>query len=637
MLAALRAEGRRVDREVPTRYHVRNGRCTGSAKGAFRYQFRWDREPEGSVPGYLRIGRKRVYATVGRADPGREGVVDLLVEKFLGDTVESAKFYADPTFLLRMVHDRLDGLRAQGSGPDDVLRRFSNRGASGLTASSHVGPTLGGLNSAQQAAVRIAAHSPLSFIWGPPGTGKTRTIGALVGALRDQGKRVLVLSPYNVAVDEAVLSVARWEPDRLDGVIRVGRSSAQVRDQGLDLDSRLEKVAAESGLLGVAQQLVAALTGTAQGVPVSVPDSVHGCLDELGGWLVRHRSRARAQVTAVNQALARLRDAFRQPEGSILAAADVLATTLTLRVLNRSIWALDFDHVVIDEGSVVRTPEMILAAAVNPEAYVTVAGDPRQLPAIVRERNALTDEWLARSPFALAGISEPEEATGACVLLTEQHRMAPRIRRVVSEQFYKGRLTDGAVAHGEGEVILLDSNGPECRSMVSMFGRRYSKANPHHRMLVAEALHTLRKREPDGRILVLTPFTAQRRLYAKEATTALYRELARFETIHAGQGSEQDTVVIDLVLAGESAGRSSRMLRDTKSANPYLANLLNVALSRARRRLVVLADLELVRTELNDGVLAQVLKRVAAAGSTVHLREYPRPAAGVRDALREVR
>lgn len=632
MLAALRAEGRRVDREVPSRYRLRAGRCVGTVRGSFVYQFLWDREPEGFVPGVLKVDGKRVGAEVGRHDPARENAIELLVEKFVGDMVERATFLADPTYLLRTVHDRLLALKDEDPGPDAMLWKLSDWRTDRPMDASETAGDFGGLNPEQAAGVRAALSSPVSYLWGPPGTGKTRTIGALVRELRARRKRVLLISPYNVAVDEALLSVARGAPEQREGLVRLGRSAASVRALGLDVDSRLERMAVDSGLLAMAQGLVAATTASAQGQAVMTPSTVRECMDELGGWLVRFRGRKRADVVAVNRALARIRGAFRQPEGSIIAGADVLATTLTLRFLSPALSLLHFDHVVIDEGSVVRTPDVVLAATLNPDAKVTIAGDPHQLPAIVRERIPLTDQWLGRNPFALAGIREPKDAGGACVLLTAQHRMARRIREVVSEQFYKGILRDGAPDTVEGEVILIDSGGPECRSMVSMFGRRYSKANPHHRLLVAEALHTLRRREPGSRVLVLSPYAAQQRLYRKEASTALFGAFARFETIHAGQGSEQESVLIDLVLAGPSAGRSSKMLRDT--ANPYLANLLNVALSRAQRRLVIFADLDVVWTDLDDGVLAAVLRRVARVGRTIHLRDFPRPAVGVREALR---
>lgn len=69
-----------------------------------------------------------------------------------------------------------------------------------------------GLNSSQTAAVRHAARHGLTIIWGPPGTGKTRTCGALLHSTvveeastnRDRAYAVLVTGPTYKAVNETI-------------------------------------------------------------------------------------------------------------------------------------------------------------------------------------------------------------------------------------------------------------------------------------------------------------------------------------------------------------------------------------------------------------------------------------------------
>lgn len=46
------------------------------------------------------------------------------------------------------------------------------------------------------------------MIWGPPGTGKTVTISMIVKALLEKGKRALVSSHTNVAVNSAIEKVS---------------------------------------------------------------------------------------------------------------------------------------------------------------------------------------------------------------------------------------------------------------------------------------------------------------------------------------------------------------------------------------------------------------------------------------------
>ena len=49
-----------------------------------------------------------------------------------------------------------------------------------------------------------ASGSSVTYLWGPPGTGKTFTIARLIAVLLEQGERVLVASHTHSAVDQAL-------------------------------------------------------------------------------------------------------------------------------------------------------------------------------------------------------------------------------------------------------------------------------------------------------------------------------------------------------------------------------------------------------------------------------------------------
>lgn len=65
-------------------------------------------------------------------------------------------------------------------------------------------------NEAQKLAIEASLSSQLSVIWGPPGTGKTKTIAHAIGAHLKAGRRVLLVSHANNAVDEALEHVAEY-------------------------------------------------------------------------------------------------------------------------------------------------------------------------------------------------------------------------------------------------------------------------------------------------------------------------------------------------------------------------------------------------------------------------------------------
>lgn len=63
-------------------------------------------------------------------------------------------------------------------------------------------------NSYQEKAIETCVQSKFSIIWGPPGTGKTQTIAKAIEAHIRLGRRVLLVSHANNAVDEALEKVA---------------------------------------------------------------------------------------------------------------------------------------------------------------------------------------------------------------------------------------------------------------------------------------------------------------------------------------------------------------------------------------------------------------------------------------------
>jgi hypothetical protein len=61
----------------------------------------------------------------------------------------------------------------------------------------------------QKEAVRLALTSVVSYLWGPPGTGKTPALSVLMQELFERGKRVLICSNTNRAVGQVLFSLCR--------------------------------------------------------------------------------------------------------------------------------------------------------------------------------------------------------------------------------------------------------------------------------------------------------------------------------------------------------------------------------------------------------------------------------------------
>ncbi len=104
-----------------------------------------------------------------------------------------------------------------------MLGRISVSG-SPIPRRGNEGPAL---NDGQSAAVASSIGHDLTAIWGPPGTGKTTTIGEIVMNLFWADRSVLIVFHTNTAVDQAILKAAKakgMEEHLPSGaVVRVGQ------------------------------------------------------------------------------------------------------------------------------------------------------------------------------------------------------------------------------------------------------------------------------------------------------------------------------------------------------------------------------------------------------------------------------
>jgi hypothetical protein len=146
-----------------------NGRKIGQVGVAFQYAFTIDSvlNVPGDAPGDLIVpGKERLPTTI----ISTEGLtITISVGIDLGNFVPNARLETDLTFLLRKLIERIEALNAKSNSAGDRISGFEP--ASGTQDSI----SLEGLNPEQNAAVGSSLGRDATFIWGPPGTGKTRT------------------------------------------------------------------------------------------------------------------------------------------------------------------------------------------------------------------------------------------------------------------------------------------------------------------------------------------------------------------------------------------------------------------------------------------------------------------------------
>lgn len=155
--------------------------------------------------------------------------VSLAVANTLGPEVHSALLTSNrATILLRLVNKFKE---AKSKNPDQF--KFAEEVFSGNAKNIvKVGtiPTYNlqpnnPPNASQSSAIYKSFSSSLAVIWGPPGTGKTRTIARAVEAHLNAGRRVLLVSHANTAVDAALEAIAEQLADTFYSqgkIIRLG-------------------------------------------------------------------------------------------------------------------------------------------------------------------------------------------------------------------------------------------------------------------------------------------------------------------------------------------------------------------------------------------------------------------------------
>ncbi len=199
-----------------------SGRRIAQIGNSFQYVFRLEKTinlPD-DVPGELHIPTKKPAEVTIVSIDGMSIILSSRTD--LGDYVSSGQLVSNLTFLLRKLIERIEALsNKQNPTGDRILSNLQVTEALAALPESE----LIGLNARQIEAVSSSLSRNLTFIWGPPGTGKTRTIGAIGAQLLRANRSLLMVSHTNTAVDQALLNIAKQaKPEAMQEgkILRVG-------------------------------------------------------------------------------------------------------------------------------------------------------------------------------------------------------------------------------------------------------------------------------------------------------------------------------------------------------------------------------------------------------------------------------
>lgn len=487
--------------------------------------------------------------------------------KNLGEKVPVIEFSAEPWKLLRYLVERLKSLRAATSS---IARSLILDGRKLIQFDRKI-------LTGQKNAIRLSLTQPITFVWGPPGTGKTETLAEI--ALRHMGKghRVLMLSYSNVSVDGAILRVFEKAKEKKPGVmVRYGYP----RNKDL-----------------LCHEYLTSYSLALRNHPELVQERAK-LLEER-----KHLVRSSTQFIETGTRLMQIRKLLQSEEKKAVTEALFVATTVSKAIVDNTIYEEKYDVVIFDEASMAYIPQIVFSAGLAEKHFICM-GDFAQLPPIVQGSD---NGPLNADIFQYCGITEAVQAGYAhqwlCMLDT-QYRMHPDIADFSSQKMYQGLLRTASdikekrkqIVAGmpmKGKAIgLYDLSG---MMSVCLKTADQSRINVLSAMIsMGLAIRAARKCE----VGVISPYNAQSRLlHAMSRDVAEnYPDLHKIvcATVHQFQGSERDVIIYDAVDCYRMQYPGMLL---TSNTNNYANRLYNVALTRARGKMVSVVNVDYMRAK----------------------------------------
>ncbi|MGW0806604.1 AAA domain-containing protein [Nonomuraea sp. NPDC002799] len=240
------------------------GRRTGGAGEIREYLFscRSWKNALSSEKLVIRLSRSKDPWARAEATRMPDGKVKVRTTADLGHDPGNAQLRKDETVGLESVLDRLEGANGNDNSPVNLttagwLLGQGRPRMSHYTTTDHLISNYRDrrLNARQRQAIEQALGSDLTFIWGPPGTGKTDVVAAIAEGCYRQKLRVLFLAPTKVAVDQALERIC----DLLSGEETFGEGLVQ-RAGEIELPSLAAKFGDQIDPAKIAERLSATVT-----------------------------------------------------------------------------------------------------------------------------------------------------------------------------------------------------------------------------------------------------------------------------------------------------------------------------------------------------------------------------------------
>ncbi|MBM7655326.1 AAA domain-containing protein [Neobacillus cucumis] len=603
---ALQSEIQFLKKFGSNKFLVSNGRLL-STDGSYSYYFETTTSLRIPVGSSVRLEwgsmsqQGRVLSSEGK------GVI-LALEQSFGDLISEATLFHDPWELLDHLIERLDEIKK------DKQKRLRVKKL--MDPSMPANHPLEKIKSNVHELVLRSKYNPVTFVWGPPGTGKTYTLARTAANKYFQEKRVLILSHSNQAVDvllgELTDFIQKKDRFREGDVLRYGFGTGERTDNRQAITT----------------------TELLQNQDPSLAEEKEKLLEDrklVKQDIARSFSkRDTNQLLELETKIARVLEKIRQKEIEFVKDAYIVGVTLAKAASDPAIYEKTFDVVIIDEASMAYVPQAAFAAALGKR--VIICGDFKQLPPIAASRDSLVTKWLREDIFHRAGVVDwvnDGRLHPHLFLLEEQRRMHPDISAFTNQYIYHSLVGDHESVRKSRNKIVESAPFPNRASILvdTSFTGAYclTERTSQSRINIWQVLlsfHLIHESYLSGlrSIGYVTPYRAQAQLM-ELILEDLYQEQRLnadiiAATVHRFQGSERDVMIFDTV-EGAPQSRAGMLLTGKDSER-----LINVAITRTKGKFIHVSNQAFIRRHVFQGkTLRQLVEHQVKQLQTVETKD----------------
>ncbi|MDZ5609052.1 AAA domain-containing protein [Bacillus pseudomycoides] len=526
--------------------------------------------------------------------------IELKLNDYIQGEIREATLYSEPWQLLEQLQERLKEIRK-----DKQKRQRVRRLLDGKSTPKHMEKMK---NPKNELAYR-SFYNRTTYVWGPPGTGKSYNLSRIISAHYQKGKSVLVLAHSNAAVDVLMSEVTKqiekkekWTPGE---IVRYGFSQHEhIRNHETLLASRL--VETTNGSWGEEKLYLEEMRQDLRQKILSykATSSDKKRMQEIEGDLRKQRAK------------------IKEVEREYIENAQVIGATLSKCAIDSLIYERTFDLIVVDEVSMAYVPQIALAASLGKR--IVVCGDFLQLPPIAMANHELVRKWLGEDMFYHAGIVQSVnsyETHPNLFMLQEQRRMHADISKFTNSFIYKNRVFDHPSVSARKDLAKLQPFANEATalfdtSLMGAYSLKDAASGSRFNMmsgLIAMQMILIGLLDGVQSIGVVTPYRAQSRFLSTCIREILQKTKYRntpilAATVHKFQGSERDMMIFDTVDSYPQE-RPGVLFFDHKNHR-----LVNVAVTRARGKFIQLSDCQYMRKNLS--------RKQALSHLTAHLERH---------------